>query len=177
MHSSVGIELDVGLDLKGRIGIWGTCIRSTCLSSGLWRFRCLERKLLVCLTVVLDNLAKLELLLALLNRLGRLDVVVLALNAVEARSLEILHRLLAILAVRVVLLDVADHCLIADGVEGFLGAGGQVCELRNITGEWVLQLRFLQIVAEICDESLSIVELDQEGLGVNRRPLSSYYLF
>lgn len=69
---------------------------------------------------MLHNLVELELLFALLNRLRRLNIVVLHLLSVETSGLEILHRLTTLLCVVVVVLDIAHHSLSTIGVECLL---------------------------------------------------------
>lgn len=171
LSSCVSTSLGVGLQLKGGVRLRRS---SRCRLSC---FRLHQRQLLIGIAIVLYNLAELELLLALLNFFCSLNIIMLTLNAIEACGTEILHRLLAGPAVGEVFLHVADHRLVAHGVEGLLGASAQVRQLRDVAGERVLSQGFLDVVAEVGDEALAVVQLDEESLGVDWRPFTANHLF
>lgn len=71
---------------------------------------------------MLGNLAELEFLITLLNRLSRLDIVMLDKLAKEARGLEVFHRL-ALLGTLIVILYVTNHGLSAIGIECLFRTG------------------------------------------------------
>ena len=116
---------------------------------------------------MLHNFTKLKFLLSFFDWLGRFNIVVLVLLSVEASRLKILHRLFAVFASSVIVLQISKHSLVTSGVERFLRSGRQVGKLGDVTAEWVFENRFLEVVPEVADKSLSVVELDKEGLCVD----------
>ena len=83
---------------------------------------------------------------------------------------------MTVLAIGVIFLEVADHGLVACRIESFLRSGAQVGQLSDVAGQRVLQGGLLQVVSEVSDEALAVVELDEEGLRVDRGPFSVHNL-
>ena len=70
------------------------------------------------------------------------------------------------------LLDKSNHCLVAPGVKGLVGASLDHAESFNTIFDWVLADVRVNVVPKVCDESHSVLELHPHSLIINGGPRS-----
>lgn len=121
------------------------------------------------LTSLFDNSVYLDSILLLFNTLFHL--IVLHLLGVEALTVVLLHG-----AVSVHCLHETNHGLIAFGVEIDVITSSNTLETRCSVIERVVTDRVLNIIAEITNESLTIIKLDSKCLIVNGTPSAVDFL-